>query len=206
MASIREILTTAQTRIATECALPSNVDQSGGVSFPVDVMIGPRALNKLQAVDRARVALVLAGGVHEVTGPRVLGREPRSLCSGVLGFEAHLWAPPVGLDGAASAIGDRDDLGAYDSVETLWKCVMRALYGEHHGASALAAPPADTITVEADTKQLRGGQYWIVGFRVSVPVTEGRAATLFPEGARVGNVITGDLTITVNPSPPLPAP
>lgn len=185
MGSIRTVLEALATAIAAEVALDENSDGTGGTTFPVVVLIGDEHLDKLQHMQEGRVCLCL-GDDGEIGGPKSMNAKLRTIATWTPTLEAHLWAP-------AGAVLERTGLLRLDAFEMLFKAVMRAIYADNHGANLPDVPPARTVSIKRDTKQLRHGQAAVLLWSVAVPICVGRTLTTLPAGTRLG------VTVVKNP-------
>ena len=187
MGSVRTVLETLATDIETEVARDQNPDGTGGTLFPVDVKIGDEWIDKLQHMQQGRVCLAL-GDEGELGGPKQMNGKLRTLATWNPVLEAHLWSP-------AGDVLERTGLLRLDAIESLFKCVVRAIYAGNHGANMPDdLRPARSATIKRDTKQLRHGQAMVVLFTVAIPICQGRTLELLPAGTRLG------VTVTPNPN------
>lgn len=184
MGSIRAVFEALAADIAIEVALPANADGTGGTSFAVDVEIG---LPKTRNLPGANGRVVLwPGEGGDVAGPKNMNARLRTLCTWSPVLNAHLWVP-VGTAGA------RTEPDRLDAIESLIKCVMRAIYYGNHGATMPDRPPIDSANIALEPAVMRHGEAALVSFAVGIPITEGRSLTTMPAGARVA------VTVRANP-------
>lgn len=186
MGSVRTVFEALETQIALEVALPQNAEGTGGTTFPVEVLIGDEHLNKLQDMQEGRVCLCL-GDDGEIGGPKVMNGKLRTLTTWTPQLEAHLWAP-------AGEVLARTGLLRLDAFEMLFKAVVRAIYADNHGANMPNVPPARSVSIKREAKQLRNGQAAVLQWTVAIPICVGRTLETMPAGTRLG------VTVVPNPS------
>jgi hypothetical protein len=182
--SIRAIFEALAVDIATEVERPANADGTGGTAFAVDVEIGQAYKPRLPG-DAGRVILAPGEG-GDIGGPKNINPRLRTLCTWSPVLQAHLWVP-VGQAGARVA------LERLDAIESLIKCVVRAIYAGNHGATMPDRPPVDAADVVTEPTVMRHGEAAIIRFSVGIPIAEGQSLTTLPAGARAA------LTMRVNP-------
>lgn len=187
MGSIRAIYEALEAQIAIEVARPANADNSGGTSFPVEVLFGHDQNSRLpEAAGRVVLALHEDAGDDAIAPGKVLNGTLRTICTWQPKHAASLWVP-VGQAGA------RAYLGRMDAIESLTKCVLRALHEVAHGANLADRAIADSATVSRAPRHLRHGEMSVVLFDVGIPVTKGRALTTLPAGSSLS------VNLRVNP-------
>jgi hypothetical protein len=182
--SIRAIFETLAEDIAIEVARPANADGTGGTSFAVDVEIG-QAKKPLHPGANGRVILA-PGDTGEIGGSKNLNARLRTLCTWMPALNAHLWVP-------VGQAGTRDELERLDNIESLIKCVIRAIYEGNHGATMPDRPPVDAADILTEPTVMRHGEAAIIRFVVGIPVAEGQSLTTLPSGARLA------VTVRANP-------
>lgn len=186
MGSIRAIYEALEAQIAIEVARPANADNSGGTSFPVEVLFG-HDQNSRHPTDEGRVVLALYEDGEDAIAPgKMLNGALRTLCTWQPKHAASLWVP-VGQAGA------RVYLDRMDAIESLTKCVLRAIHEVAHGANLADRPIADSATVSRQARHLRHGEASLILFDVGIPVTKGRTLTTLPAGTSIA------VNLRVNP-------
>lgn len=184
MGSIRAIFEALAADIAIEVALPANADGTGGTSFAVDVEIG--AIEKPKHPGANGRVVLAPGEGGDIAGPKNMNPVLRTLCTWSPVLNAHLWVP-------VGQAGSRGQLARLDAIESLIKCVIRAIYDGNHGATMPDRPPVDAADIVTSPDVMRHGEAAIIRFAVGIPIAEGRSLTTLPAGARVA------VTITANP-------
>jgi hypothetical protein len=182
--SIRAIFEALAADIAVEVALPENADGTGGTTFDVDVEYG-QAKRPVHPGANGRV-IIAPGEGGDVGGPKVMNGRLQTLCTWSPIFNAHLWVP-VGV------AGTRTELDRLDAIESLIKCVTRAIYKGNHGATLPDRPPIDSANILLDPAVMKHGEAAVISFTVGIPIAKGRSLTTMPTGARVA------VTIRANP-------
>lgn len=129
-----------------------------------------------------RVVFALPGD-SPVTGPKLVTRNPRALYDVQWTCVAYAWI-------AESS----DPVQRFNDIELLVYDVMRAIYGEIHGAKTGGGPEVTSVSMAKDAEALRYGEDATITYVVGVPVTEGSTKIAARGDARVGRPI-----ISVNP-------
>lgn len=186
MGSLRVILEALSAQIAIEVARPENDDGSGGTSFAVDVAIGTEHLSRHQGANGRVVLTLHEDGDDEIGPPKFLNGTLRSLYTWKPALAAYLWVP-------VGQAGERQILSRLDAIESLIRCVLRALYETFHGATLPDQEIPSTANVLRAARHMRHGESAIIPFSVGVPVTKGRTLTTLPAGATLA------VNLRVNP-------
>jgi hypothetical protein len=184
--SIRAIFEALEAQIAIEVARPANADNSGGTSFPVEVLFGHEQLSRHQGASGRVVLSLHEDGEDSLAPGKMLNGTLRSLYTWQPALSASLWAP-------VGAAGERQYLERLDAIESLTRCVLRAIHEQFHGSNMADVQIASGASVVRQSRHLRHGEAVLITFSVGVPITKGRTLTTLPAGTSLA------VNLRVNP-------
>lgn len=183
--------------IVAECGRPIVPGGASGTAFGIDIYVGDEFVSKWKPCAEGWIVLTMG----DIAGkdPRHMTSHLKQLCTYEPTFEVHMWTPHERQDRGADKFSGSVRMSAFASM---LRCVVRAIYSEHHGATSPNVTPFSRIGITRDPSVLRHGQQGILTFPVAFPVVAGQPLEVLPVGSEFGNVAVGDGHIIVNPEAP----
>jgi len=179
--------------IQAECARAVSAGQgASGTGFDVDVLVGDEYLDKHKNASRGKVVLTM--GEVSFVG-RAMRPNLTEICNASPSFEIHIWTPAERQDRTDPLSGAQRINAHLGMVE----CIVRAIFGTHHGANAPAVPPVERLTTVRDLDVLRHGQASVLTFPMVLAIFEGQPLTTLPDGSSIASRYGS----TSDPTPPV---